>query len=217
MAENSGMDPPGFNEISRLRASDAERDSAASVINNALAEGRLTAQEHSDRLDAIYSAKTHADIAPLLADLPGSSAAAVPASTSAPAATEKAGSRIVAVLGGATRKGRWHAEPVIEVLTVLGGAELDFRDAVLPGKEVTIRAFCVLGGLEITVPPEMRVVNSGVAILGGIEISGNSAQSLQADAPVLHITGTCVLGGIEVKHKARRPAKRNRRGPAIEQ
>ena len=62
------MDPQGFNEISRLRASDADRDRAASVINNAMAEGRLTAEEHSDRLDAIYAAKTHADIVPLLDD-----------------------------------------------------------------------------------------------------------------------------------------------------
>ena len=53
------MTPQGFNENSRLRASDADRDRAASVINNALAEGRLTAEEHSDRLDAIYAAKTH--------------------------------------------------------------------------------------------------------------------------------------------------------------
>ena len=79
MPDNSRMDPQGFNENPRLRASDADRDTAASVINNALAEGRLTAAEHSDRLDAIYSAKTHAEIVPLLDDLPGHSGSMVPA------------------------------------------------------------------------------------------------------------------------------------------
>jgi len=210
------MDPQGFNEFSRLRASDADRDSAASVINNAMAEGMLTAEEHSERLDAIYSAKTRADIAPLLDDLPGHAAAAVPASARGALTPAKPGSRIVAIFGGASRKGSWHAEPVIEVLTVVGGAELDFRNAVLPGKEVTIKAICVLGGLDITVPPEMRVINSCVAILGGTDMTGDSAESLRPDAPVLHITGTCVLGGIDVKRKARKQDKGKGKGWALE-
>ena len=65
MADNNCMDPQGFNANSRLRASDADRDTAAGVGNNALAEGRLTAEEHSDRLDAIYAAKTQAELVPL--------------------------------------------------------------------------------------------------------------------------------------------------------
>jgi hypothetical protein len=40
MADNSWVDPQDFNANSRLRASDADRDTAAAVINNALAEGR---------------------------------------------------------------------------------------------------------------------------------------------------------------------------------
>src|ERR1019366_235195 len=166
MADNSRVDPEGFDPNSRLRASDADRDSAASVINSALAEGRLSADEHSDRLDAIYSAKTHAEIAPLLDDLPSHSTAAVPATTvPATTSTGQVAARshrgwIVAVLSGANRKGIWHADPVINVLTVLGGAELDFREAVLPGKEISLRAVSVLGGVTVIVPPEMRVVDS---------------------------------------------------------
>lgn len=213
MADNSCMHPQGFNENSRLRASDADRDSAATVINNALAEGRLTADEHADRLDAIYSAKTHADLVPLLEDLPTSGAAAVPAARAAqnrPARVGKGG-RIVAILGGATRKGAWHAEPVINVLTVLGGAQLDFRDAILPGNEVVLRAVSVLGGVEVIVPPEMLVVDNGIAILGGREVAGRSAESVQPGAPVLRIEGTCVLGGMDVKRRPRKFAGRGRK------
>lgn len=201
------MTPQGFNENSRLRASDADRDTAASVINNALAEGRLTAEEHSDRLDAIYSAKTHAELVPLLDDLPAAGTAAAPIaspSSSGQPARSRRGGRIIAILGGASRKGTWHAEPVINVLTILGGAELDFREAVLPGNEVVLRAVSVLGGVEVTVPPEMRVIDNGIAILGGRDIAGQSSESLDPDAPLLRIEGTCVLGGIEVKRKARR-------------
>jgi hypothetical protein len=212
MADNSCMDDHGFNQNSGLRASDADRDAAAAVINNALAEGRLSADEHGQRLDAIYAAKTQAELTPLLADLPGQQAMAPVTATSGQLAKSGRGGRIIAIFGGATRKGTWHPEPVIDVLTVFGGAELDFRDAVLPGNEVTLRATSVLGGVEITVPPEMRVIDNGSAILGGREIKGGD-ESVGPDSPVLRIEGICVLGGLEVR---RRPRKGSRsRGRAM--
>ena len=205
------MAPQDFNQNSRLRASDADRDTAAAVINNAMAEGRLTAEEHSERLDAIYAAKTHAELVPLLDDLPRQQAAvaATPA-YSRVVSQRSGGGRIVAIFGGATRKGTWHPDPEMTVLAVFGGVELDFREAVLPGREIVLHATSVLGGVEITVPPEMRVIDSGVAILGGREIAGNVAESAGPDAPVLRIAGTCVLGGIEVKRKQRKSLRRGK-------
>ena len=204
MAENSRMDPEGFNPNSRLRASDADRDRAASVLNEAMAQGRLTAEEHSERLDAIYAAKTHADIVPVISDLPGSSAAVAPSAGTAPVAAAGRERRLVAVCGGLSRKGRWHPEPVTRILTVFGGAELDLREADLPGREITIHAVAVCGGVSVIVPPEMRVIDTGSAVMGGREIAGDSAESARPDAPVLRVTGTCVCGGIEVKRKARK-------------
>src|SRR6266704_4412107 len=99
MAENIWMDPEGFNTNSRLRASDADRDRAASVLNEALAQGRLTAEEHSNRLDAIYAAKTHADIVPVIDDLPGASLQAPPSAGPGTAVAASRGRRIVAVFG----------------------------------------------------------------------------------------------------------------------
>lgn len=209
------MTPQGFNENSRLRASDADRDRAAGVINNALAEGRLTAEEHADRLDAIYSAKTHGELVPVLDDLPAAGTAPAPFPTQASTQVLPAGrgARIVAIFGGASRKGVWHPEPNMQIVTVFGGVELDFRQAVLPAQEVTVHATTVLGGLEIVVPPEMRVIDNGVAILGGREVAGDSPESLTAGAPVLRIEGTCVLGGVEVKRKGQ---KRDRRRRSLE-
>jgi hypothetical protein len=214
MADNSCMHPLDFNENSRLRASDADRDKAAAVVNNALAEGRLTAEEHSERLDAIYSAKTQADLVPLLDDLPATGAAASPAAAPARGQLARSGrsARIVAILGGASRKGAWHADPVINVLTLLGGAHLDFREAILPGNEVVLRAVSVLGGVEVIIPPEMRVIDNGIAILGGRDIAGRSAESADPGAPVLRIEGTCVLGGMEVKRRGRKSLGRGSGG-----
>jgi Domain of unknown function (DUF1707)/Cell wall-active antibiotics response 4TMS YvqF len=199
------MDPQPINSNSRLRASDADRDRAATVLNEALAEGRLTAEEHSERLDSIYAAKTQADLVPLLDDLPtpAGDRAPAPASGTGPERSYHGGP-IVAIFGGAVRKGRWRVPPSSTVVTVFGGADLDLRDAILPGQEITIKAISVFGGMSITVPPEMRVVDSGVAVFGGRDVAGETAESESPGSPVLRIQGACVFGGISVKHKRRK-------------
>jgi hypothetical protein len=57
-------------------ASDADRDTAAGLLNAAWAEGRLTADEYDQRLSAAYAARTWQQLDRLTADLPAPSAAA---------------------------------------------------------------------------------------------------------------------------------------------
>jgi Domain of unknown function (DUF1707) len=57
-------------------ASDADRDTAAGLLNAARAEGRLTADEHDQRLSAAYTARTWQQLDQLTADLPAPPAAA---------------------------------------------------------------------------------------------------------------------------------------------
>ena len=178
------------------------------MLNEALAEGRLTAEEHSERLDSIYAAKTHADLVPILEDLPAARSESASAALEPARAERGRASRIVAVFGGATRKGAWRVQPTTTVVTVFGGADLDLRDAVLPGREITIRAVSVFGGMSITVPPEMRVVDSGVAVFGGRDIAGDTAESIGPDAPVLRLHGACVFGAVFVGHKERKTEDR---------
>jgi hypothetical protein len=51
-------------------ASDADRDTAAGLLNTALAEGRLTADEHDQRLNSAYAARTWQQLRQLTEDLP---------------------------------------------------------------------------------------------------------------------------------------------------
>ena len=59
----------------RMLASDADRDAAAGLLNAALAEGRLTADEYDQRLSAAYAARTWQQLGQVTADLPAPSAA----------------------------------------------------------------------------------------------------------------------------------------------
>jgi hypothetical protein len=53
-----------------LRASDEERELATSQLREHYAAGRLSEDELTDRLDAVYGARTAGDLRTLLADLP---------------------------------------------------------------------------------------------------------------------------------------------------
>ena len=54
-----------------LRIGDAERERAASQLAEHYAVGRLTREEHSERLDRVWAAKTRAELDPVFVDLPG--------------------------------------------------------------------------------------------------------------------------------------------------
>lgn len=201
------MHPEPFNPNSRLRASDDDREQAAAVLGAALAEGRLSVTEHAERLDAVYDAKTHAEIAPLIDDLPpkGPMQSVLPRADLAPATRRR--QLIIAIFSGAVRKGRWDAKPRMNVLTVFGGASLDFREAQLPQQEITVNCTSVFGGVDIVVPPEMRVIDSGIALFGGRDTGSGSAESAGPHAPVLRLTGFTFFGGLSLKHKQRKSTR----------
>ena len=53
-----------------LRAADADRERTAETLRVATAEGRLSAEELEERLEAALGARTLAALDPLVADLP---------------------------------------------------------------------------------------------------------------------------------------------------
>ncbi len=63
---------PGQGQPRELRIGDADRTAAAEELAEHYAQGRISPEEHSERLDRIWAAKTRADLAPVFTDLPGS-------------------------------------------------------------------------------------------------------------------------------------------------
>lgn len=83
-----------------------------------------------------------------------------------------------------------------KVTAIFGGATLDLRDAKID-KEATLDVLTFCGGLELRVPRDWKVVAKAMPIAGGIE---NKSQGIDDHkGPVLVITGTIILGGVEVK------------------
>jgi Domain of unknown function (DUF1707) len=191
-----------------LRVADTDRDRAAELLRQAAAEGRITFDELDERISRAYAAKTFADLDALTGDLPGPGVSApapagpryqpaeVPAGAHAPAIS-------AAILSGAKRAGPWLVPPAYTAVAILGGVELDLRDARLTADEITIQAFCVMGGVSITVPEDMAVDVSGIGIMGGFDhqASGPGAPG----APHLRVVGFALLGGVEVKRRPGRP------------
>jgi hypothetical protein len=67
------------------RLSNADRDTAVSALARALADGRITADEFTERSASAKTAVTRGDLAPLFADLPDLTGGSIPASATAPA------------------------------------------------------------------------------------------------------------------------------------
>jgi Domain of unknown function (DUF1707) len=54
-----------------MRASDADREHVAEVLQRAASEGRLLTEELEHRLEAAFAARTYGELDRLVADLPG--------------------------------------------------------------------------------------------------------------------------------------------------
>jgi len=192
----------------QLRVADTDRDRAAELLRQAAAEGRITFDELDERISRAYAAKTFADLQALTSDLPGPGVSApVPAVARYQPAGVPAGSHAptisAAILSGTKRTGPWLVPPAYTAVAILGGVELDLRDATFAAAEVTIQAFCLMGGVTITVPEDLAVDVSGIGIMGGFnhQASGPGAPG----APHLRVVGFALLGGVEVKRHSTRP------------
>ncbi|WP_277500392.1 MULTISPECIES: DUF1707 domain-containing protein [unclassified Nocardioides] len=220
-----------MSDPSQLRISDADRHKVADLLRDAAGEGRLEPDELDERLEAAYGAKIYADLVPLLADLPGEAPTggglAVPgAAAPSPVSFTKStgGAPVpadhyavsVAVMSGVSRKGVWEVGPTHNAFALMGGVELDLREARFASREVVIIANALMGGVDITVNAWTRVVIDGVGIMGGFE-QGRDRVEAQYDehSPVVRVRGVALMGGVSVTRKAM-PGERRRKRKLLE-
>ncbi|MDQ0959432.1 hypothetical protein QFZ66_003310 [Streptomyces sp. B4I13] len=187
-----------------LRASDADRDRIADMLREALAEGRLTADEHAERVEGVLAAKTVGELQAFVRDLPAAherraAPAVAPDRPAAGAIPADPDDNVVAVFSSAVRRGRWRAGRRIHAYAVFGTVEIDLTEALFEYQQVVIKAFSVFGNVEVRVPENVSLRGTGGAVLGNFEV--DALDSPQPDAPVVYVDGWAVLGNIEGRPK----------------
>jgi hypothetical protein len=184
-------------DLPALRASDADRERVADLLHRATVEGRLTAGELEERLQQAYAAKTFADLEVLTRDLPADAGTSVATRIGGtPGATKS-----LAVMSGFDRKGNWVVPAHHQAVAIMGGGTLDLRNARFAARETTIRAFAIMGGIEIKVPDDVTVHVDGIGFMGGF--SDHAAGDADPGAPIIRVTGFAFWGGVDVKRSKR--------------
>jgi len=103
-----------------------------------------------------------------------------------------------AILGGFSRSVTSQDFRGGDLTAFMGGVEIDLRKAAIRGEEAVLNVFAVWGGAEIRVPENWTVVTRAMPILGGV--SDKTGGTAGPGAKRLVITGTIVMGGVEIKH-----------------
>ena len=160
------------------------------MLGVALGDGRLTLEEHSERINAALTARTLGDLAGLTSDL--ASAAEQPVRLDG-------GRVVVGFFGTEARTGRWVVPPVLTCTAVFGEVVVDFTAALLQARHVVLYAYAFFGRVRLAVPDGVEVVLDGTTLIG--RYRGATALSVpdSPDVPAIEVHALCVAGEVLVK------------------
>lgn len=196
----------------------AHRDRVVQLLSAAFANDRLSVEQLDERLSAVYRAQTPAELEWLLTDPadPNRSLAmdGVETRLASPHVVPERGVAM-AFMGGFSRKGPWIPPRHLKVVAVMGGGELDLREAKLSPGVTEIEIFSLMGGVEVTVPAGVRVECVGMAFMGGFSVTGGDVTE-DPNAPVLRISGFVCMAGVDVRRKDRNKKGEKRYIQALE-
>src|SRR5687767_1851405 len=127
---------------------------------------------------------------------PGGAAPTVPGMTySGPGVMEQTLSEF-AMWSGIQRRVSSPAFRRGELTAIMGGIELDLRQAGTENGEAVIDVFVLWGGIEIRVPPDWAVSNQVTPIMGGAEDGSTGTQTSRHRRVV---KGVVIMGGVDIK------------------
>lgn len=110
--------------------------------------------------------------------------------------TPDAGGSEFAFWSGAKRRVASASFKRADLTAVMGGIEMDLRQASTATGDAVIDVFVMWGGIEITVPPDWAVDSHIVPVMGGVV---DKSTGTQASVHRLHLRGVVLMGGVEVK------------------
>lgn len=190
-----------------LRASHEERDQVVELLRVAAGDGRLTAEELDERLEAALTARTQDELVPLLRDLPSAGAVAgavAVAGTGARAVAPSIGpapevTRLRAHRSNVERTGPWTVPLRLEVDVRSANAQFDFTQAVIAHPVLELELTARSSNVRLVVPPGV------VVTLDDLEVSSSSVRQRvhpQLGAPallVVRVSGAAHSSNVEVR------------------
>lgn len=143
------------------------------LLRVAAGDGRLTAEELDERLEAALTARTYSELAVLTVDLP---VANEPAIAAAPETKDLV--RIECGSGAAKRDGQWIVPRRMEVHVTSGGVKLDLTNAVITSPTLKLDIDVKSGGLKVLTKPGIVVDTDDVAVKSGtVKVKAHRGQN----------------------------------------
>lgn len=180
------------------RAADTDRIQVAQLLTDAAARGRLKMSDYEDRLTKAYAATTYEELDELSADLLVARANQRRGGVCKPAPS----TLLLAIMGAFERRGRWNVPRKLTTFALWGGGVIDLRYADFTSTEVDIRAYSIMGGQTILLPPEVNVDIQGRGVMGGFDHDVNGEGT--PGAPKVTVRGFSLWGGVGIKRKNRK-------------
>ncbi|HET8657101.1 MAG TPA: DUF1707 domain-containing protein [Longimicrobiaceae bacterium] len=178
------------------------REQTIARLCDHFARDHIQTEELEALIDRAHQATTVAELDELLAGLPSLNAPAPEAEAAHPARRDGGERQVVlAIMGGAERRGHWSPARQTYVTAVMGGVQLDFRETQLPPGVTEIYVVAIMGGVEITVAPGTCVESTGIGIMGGFTHVGEHHRPSDASTPVLRVSGLALMGGVDIRER----------------
>ncbi|WP_020109270.1 DUF1707 domain-containing protein [Nocardia sp. 348MFTsu5.1] len=196
--------------LSKVRAGDLDRRLAIDILSLAMTQGHLSQAEYDERAEKAMAARTFGELDALTDDLPTptSKPQSAPATPASPASDVDPDVNVIlnriAVMSGSELKGRSAVGEHLYALALMGGVEIDLRNAIFTSSSLTIRATAIMGGIEIVVPENATVQVNGIGFMGGFGSEADTVGPGVPGAPTITVTGLAFWGGVRV---ARRPSQ----------
>ena len=215
-ATAGGRDPLGL-------SIEEAKERAVAALSERFAQDHLQLDDFERMVDAVQRAENEADVRAVTDVLTGDRSAGVARGqpASAPASLDAAPARpsdqAVAVFGEAKREGAWTPAEDTKAVAVMGSVVLDFREARMATREVSVFAVSFFGSVEVVVPPGTDVECGASAVFGSVEHHAlqPSPAPLDAQGTRVRIRGVSVFGSVEVHYRyageSKREAKRRMR------
>ena len=188
----------------------------ADVLGRAGSECRITFEEHDDRLNHTYEARTFSELDTITADLvvPSEAPAPTPFVAHVPERRLRGTPATGAVLRDSTtvmttlKPGSpLHVPRETSLIVILGDAKIDLVNATFAGDVVRINLSVFMGDVKIRVPDGVHIMSSVSNIMSEFK---SSDLSPNPSSVTVELCGTMVMGNVKVLGPCGRPGKYER-------